>query len=99
MDRSSGNTRRTGLEWIASRIVNLLRHTVGSGPARSEEPGEPQEPLARALFVAGQVLHDPTHAAFRLDDGSLLVLDDRMPRGFVAVASRAGAVIVRPLAR
>ena len=96
-DRSGENTRRTGLGWIAARVGDLYRRTLRHRAGRNQPPIAPTEPLARAYFVADQVLRDPTRCAFRLDDGSLLVLDERMPRDFVAVASRTGAVIVRPL--
>ncbi len=51
-------------------------------------------PALQAFLVADLLLRGNAQQGFVLDDGSVLILDERMPQGFIATATAAGNILV-----
>jgi hypothetical protein len=56
------------------------------------------EAAARTFLLTDLLLGEPEGCGLRLDEGSILILDERMPKNLVGVGSASGAIIVHRFA-
>jgi hypothetical protein len=56
------------------------------------------EPAARAFLLTDLLLREPEGCGLLLDDGSIVLLNERMPRDFVGVGSASGAIRILRIA-